>query len=386
MLQRADDGGDEALRIAELIRKDEDQLGGCKEDLDGVLHELTHVGRAGEHTQCGPGVVTLRSVLAFILSNGQKQDASQSLTFLSELGALLKQSHEQMTAVHHSRVERKWRRLYTDVALIKGLLVASEDRHDDKFVRKAIGDLDKAIIIAAAPGLGRLELVHRAISILQQRLPAVGEGSSEKSATKSSQEPKHFQPDFIAAQHAIKELSDLPELEDYLAHYHKEPFLVRGGALDWPVFDGGDDQMQSRWADAAYLLLVAGPARSVPVEIGRMYTATDWRQEIMPWEDFLVRSRWGSRHLTGDQQDGLEVRYLAQHNLFDQFPALRRDVLIPDLVYAGPPAPQYMPAYSPPVDAEDGLETVLLNAWMGPKDTVSPAHRDPYYNFYGTLN
>ncbi|PWN36575.1 Clavaminate synthase-like protein [Meira miltonrushii] len=45
-------------------------------------------------------------------------------------------------------------------------------------------------------------------------------------------------------------------------------------------------------------------------------------------------------------------------------------------------APSYYPSYEPPIDAEDGSESVLINAWLGRALTVSPPHRDPYYNFY----
>jgi lysine-specific demethylase 8 len=54
--------------------------------------------------------------------------------------------------------------------------------------------------------------------------------------------------------------------------------------------------------------------------------------------------------------------YLAQHELFDQIPALATDIRTPDYCALG----------------EDGLRSV--NAWFGPAGTVTPLHQDPYHN------
>ena len=62
--------------------------------------------------------------------------------------------------------------------------------------------------------------------------------------------------------------------------------------------------------------------------------------------------------------------YHAQHDLFKQFSALRDDVIVPDYVYASPPPPDYYVNYRPPA-TEDGY---IVNAWLGPAGTVSPAH------------
>jgi len=53
--------------------------------------------------------------------------------------------------------------------------------------------------------------------------------------------------------------------------------------------------------------------------------------------------------------------YLAQHQLFDQIPRLRRDVGTPDYCCLG-----------------DAMPT--LNAWLGPAGTKSPLHFDRYHN------
>jgi len=51
---------------------------------------------------------------------------------------------------------------------------------------------------------------------------------------------------------------------------------------------------------------------------------------------------------------------LAQTQLFEQIPELKKDIDVPIYCYLG--------------------ENLIINAWFGPKNTVSPAHTDPYHN------
>lgn len=56
------------------------------------------------------------------------------------------------------------------------------------------------------------------------------------------------------------------------------------------------------------------------------------------------------------------IRYLAQHPLFDQIPALRSDIVTPEYCCLG----------------EGGMQAI--NAWLGPAGTVTPLHYDPHHN------
>ncbi len=143
----------------------------------------------------------------------------------------------------------------------------------------------------------------------------------------------------------------------------------------------GTDSRVPRWADGDYLRSIAGPGRVVPVETGGKYTDADWGQEIVSWDIFLGSSGWPSSAAHAAKHE--RRLYLAQYNLLDQFPQLRQDIIIPDVIYSEPPASSHAPAYKQPIDAETGAETVLLNAWLGPAGTESPAHTDPYFNCYG---
>ncbi|GLB35067.1 putative cupin-like domain containing protein [Lyophyllum shimeji] len=125
---------------------------------------------------------------------------------------------------------------------------------------------------------------------------------------------------------------------------------------------------------SAYLRSVSGPGRVVPVEVGEDYRDHDWTQKLMDWDEFL-----GSLDLADQPPPPKRAKttYLAQHNLLIQFPSLRADIIIPDYVYAcmDPPGSA---GYRPPGNEEQ----LLINMWLGPQGTVSPAHTDPYYNLF----
>jgi lysine-specific demethylase 8 len=165
---------------------------------------------------------------------------------------------------------------------------------------------------------------------------------------------------------------DMAELPD-----HTEPFIVTGGIDHWPAIA----DPAKRWKDVEYLLRVAGEGRIVPVEIGSSYTAEGWTQRMMDFTEFLVQTGWMAEHSHNDQasDDTAEepTLYLAQHDLFQQFPELLQDIIKPDYVFAHPEAPEHFPEYKPPSAG------YTLNAWLGPAGTYSPAHTDPYYNCYG---
>ena len=105
--------------------------------------------------------------------------------------------------------------------------------------------------------------------------------------------------------------------------------------------------------------------RTVPIELGRDYRQKGWRQEFMTMKDFIEKFFESSSRSGGDV-----VGYLAHHQLFDQIPSLRADVLTPDycvLDAAESEDPSYLP-------------TPTANFWFGPRGTRSPLHHDPEDN------
>lgn len=162
------------------------------------------------------------------------------------------------------------------------------------------------------------------------------------------------------------------------------------------VLDGWPAMGASRnWSNPSYLKKVAG-RRTVPVELGGSYTGEGWRQELMTMGDFIGRfieshsqeesptDKKGCSD-TGDgegplprgvaqkgssREKGKEKAYLAQHQLFDQIPALRRDIMTPD----------YCALLLEDEEDHGDAESVATNAWFGPAGTVSPLHNDPFHN------
>ncbi|KAG8902092.1 hypothetical protein FRB99_004846 [Tulasnella sp. 403] len=230
---------------------------------------------------------------------------------------------------------------------------------EEAFWEEAISRLDRVII--ATGGLQNLSLVNETIVRIQDvHLPLDTPGSSTAHGPELPSLVEYRPP--LATQ-PIRQIA-LPSL----AVFRREsttPFIVKGHAMDWPAVTNNS------WASVEYLKRVGGRGRVVPVEVGSDYTRNDWSQQFIGWEEFLKR-------LYTPPNDREPPLYLAQHSLMNQFPALRADVDVPPYVYSALPAPEDYPTYVPPGNDEE----LVINAWLGPKGTVSPAHKDPYFNCY----
>ncbi len=138
-----------------------------------------------------------------------------------------------------------------------------------------------------------------------------------------------------------------------MEHFHVNHFTPQLPALlqdcmdHWPAL--------KNWKKFDYLASVAGE-RTIPIEIGSHYTNENWSQDLVKFKDFL------KRQITVDEACD-RIEYLAQHNLFDQIPALRKDILVPEYCCVG-----------------TSNESVDIKAWLGPKGTISPMHYDPKHN------
>nr|GEV39522.1 lysine-specific demethylase JMJ30 [Tanacetum cinerariifolium] len=135
-------------------------------------------------------------------------------------------------------------------------------------------------------------------------------------------------------------------LEGFMCDYFLpgSPVLLSDSMTHWPA--------TTKWNDLNYLKRVAG-YRTVPVEVGKNYLCTDWKQEMLTFSEFLERMQSNTSDVP---------TYLAQHPLFDQIQELRNDIVIPDYCFAG------------------GTEMKSVNAWFGPAGTVTPLHHDPHHN------
>ncbi|KAF9049233.1 Clavaminate synthase-like protein [Hymenopellis radicata] len=246
-----------------------------------------------------------------------------------------------------------WRQFTVDTHILRSLT-----HLDASTCVEAVGLLDRALIITG--GAGRFDAIHFLIAKIQ---------SDFAPSFTSVQFPLRPQTDSIAtteplsAHLRLPSLPEPPSLSLFRTKFCREPFVLRGYAKDWPAVS------ERPWRSLEYLRSISGPGRVVPVEVGSDYRTADWSQKLLGWDEFLVS-------LSSPSSDG--PLYLAQHNMFIQFPQLREDIVVPDYVYTAPSAPLTYPTYVPPGNEEQ----LVLNTWLGPKGTISPAHTDPYFNVY----
>ncbi|KAH9857620.1 hypothetical protein C2E23DRAFT_805067 [Lenzites betulinus] len=267
-----------------------------------------------------------------------------------------------------------WRCIYTDTCI----LLAYADVLDlwrsgnSSHALVAVAHLDHAIVIAGAAGHGRLDLVLDLIQAIQHECLHFTASAAECASPPAAsllRGPGVTHPSLHTASKTVSVRDQPPSLASFASCLSREPFILRGYLADWPALN------EHPWDSLEYLRSVAGPGRVVPVEVGSDYRNDDWSQTMMPWDVFLD----SLQPMTSN--DPRQTLYLAQHSLFKQLPALQRDIYIPDFVYAAMNPPDNYPQYTPP----NNEEQLVLNAWLGPAGTVSPAHTDPFFNLYAQV-
>lgn len=251
----------------------------------------------------------------------------------AQCARLLEICWEQLYLVHYLQVSKEWRVAYTLACFMMALIEESP--------QGSIGYLDKAIIMAGAPILGSEIQVF--ISDCASHLNPI----TVISVNLNDLGTKFKEPAVLCPVRRIS-ATEL-YIQDF--KYLSEPVIITGAIDHWLA-------VSSRpWNNLEYLYSHISPARLVPVEIGSKYTDDNWSQKLMRFEDFVndyLLSNNGS------------IGYLAQHNLFNQVPSLLDDISAPEYCTISQMKP-------------------VLNIWLGPPGTVSPAHTDPHDNLFAQV-
>ncbi|KAI9297048.1 Clavaminate synthase-like protein [Neoconidiobolus thromboides FSU 785] len=147
----------------------------------------------------------------------------------------------------------------------------------------------------------------------------------------------------------------LPSITDALFkdnYYLKnQPIQLSGQINDWDALN--------KWQDMEWWIKHHGTTL-VPVELDR-YDKIDSKTEL-PLTLYI--KLFMQSNLKAQLKDIPNYGYLAQYPLLNFIPQLQQDIKIPTLLNCG----------------RVGFEQMML--WMGPENTITPIHFDPYENLF----
>ena len=263
--------------------------------------------------------------------------------------------------------------------ILAAALISQGGQHAPPGWKECMRRLDMALLMGP-PDIKNVgnDLIEWVVTIQQQQQPQPQEVQSPKQqASPSRKRPRAPSPIHDSCEHIPR--IPAPPLHVFLDKYMKSqiPVILTGCMEHWPALE--------KWQDLDYFKRVAG-GRTVPVEVGngtylsssssastsikneKEDGSTEWGQQLMTMSDFIESFVLSDKK----QKAAIMQGYLAQHELFDHIPVLRKDILVPDYCALEVDAQEN--------EHEDDDGNVIVNAWFGPPGTISPTHTDPYHN------
>jgi len=322
--------------------------------------------------------VTLEAILVHImglvaenlpdtLADLQKQNAALSTALANAFSRLDAGEVAEAAGAAQMVVDATWKALqenkqwphqsWCEAHIFGRLLLSYIEMHRGSFA-EAVRHVDLALILGApagSPGEGLQALIEFA----ESKMSLAKEGGAEGSRCLAANAPEEG---FPKDGPPIRRLDSLSVAQFNSDCYSKAEAAVITGLL-------GHWEALSKWQDLEWIVQNFGH-RTIPVELGR-HQGERWTEKTMTMKEFTNEYMWpdAMRSMEAGRADMArlppeeEVGYIAQHTLFDQLPALRKDFRTPPLCNMGP----------------NGL--LRVNAWIGTCGTVTPLHYDSYDNF-----
>ena len=299
---------------------------------------------------------------------------------ISNPEAVIDAADKRLHVFPFSNVEECWKRLYTDASVTKAVHSILSYRQRPKkdsieisesWLAEIVKFLDMPLIMTGAPK--REAMIHE----LLQRLEDYSKDDESQYRYRKRRKTSNVFPKSTLRHpellHPIPHAqSTRSEFATHIASSNPSPISITSALKNWPACKPG------AWDSPSYLLSKTfNGRRLVPIELGTSYTSDDFGQSIITFRDYM------ERYLMNPI--GEKMSYLAQHDLFTQIPALRKDILIPEYCSVSPQL-----AGSTNTSAEDTkpmnennfqpAKEPIIKAWLGPAGTLTPLHTDRYHN------